>query len=124
MNPSVNLRGYTQVWKAAGFKVIDGTAEPPLIEEFKRNPKQKDLALDLGLDEEDQETLYNEFISEYTDLLFGKKTLDDIEETMDEDAYRLFRFMKDKNILDGDSNIMNVKEAIERRKKKKATKVI
>ena len=123
-NPSVNLRGFTQVWKAAGFKVIDGTAEPPLIEEFKINPQQKELALDLGLDEEDQETLYNEFISEYTDLLFGKKTLDDIEETMDEDAYRLFRFMKDKNILDGDSNIMNVKEAIERRKKKKATKVI
>ena len=43
---------------------------------------------------------------------------------MDEDAYRLFRFMRDKNILDGDSNIINVKETIERRKKKKSTKVI
>jgi len=116
--PSGNFNGFKKVWEDAGFKVIDGTAVPPLIDEFKINPKQKELALDLGLDEEDQETLYNEFITEYTDFLRGTKTLDDIEETMDEDAYRLFRFMKDKNILDGDDTIMNVKESILNKKKK------
>ena len=60
----------------------------------------------------------NLFITEYTDFLRGKKTLDDIEETMDEDAYRLFRFMKDKNILDGDDTIMLIKESILNKKKK------
>ena len=116
--PSGSFKGFKKVWEDAGFKVIDGTAEPSLIDEFKINPKQKELALDLGLDEEDQETLYNEFITEYTDFLRGKKTLDDIEETMDEDAYRLFRFMKDKNILDGDDTIMLIKESILNKKKK------
>lgn len=116
--PSGSFKGFKKVWEDAGFKVIDGTAEPSLIDEFKINPKQKELALDLGLDEEDQETLYNEFITEYTDLLRGTKTLDDIEETMDEDAYRLFRFMKDKNILDGDDTIMLIKQSILRKNKK------
>tara|TARA_R110002012_G_scaffold489_1_gene1935 strand:- start:2056 stop:3405 length:1350 start_codon:yes stop_codon:yes gene_type:complete len=117
-NPSVNLRGFTQVWKAAGFKVIDGTKEPPIIEEFSELPKQKELALDLGLDEEDQETLYAEFISEYKDILRGTKTLDDVEETMDEDAYRLFRFMKDKNILDSTDEIFEFKQSLKPKKKK------
>ena len=116
--PSGNFKGFKKVWEDAGFKVIDGTAEPPIIEEFSEIPKQKELALDLGLDEEDQETLYNEFITEYTDFLRGKKTLDDIEETMDEDAYRLFRFMKDKNILDSTDEIFEFRQSLKPKKKK------
>jgi len=116
-SPARNFSGYEIVWKAAGFKVIDGTAIDEIISEFSELPKQKQLAEDLGLDQEDQETLYAEFISEYKEILEGQRSVEDVADFMEDDVYRLFRYMVDKGILDADSDVKLFKAKLKKSKK-------